>query len=95
MRPGSGDQLAPCSATAEPRPAALVGDAVKYSPTEDRKNLLAPAYRVQIDTGDPAEVNTILEAVMQRSVVLAFSLNRGMLTHGVSTPIDYLRTQAL
>jgi hypothetical protein len=90
-----GGSLAPRAATAEHRLTALIGDAVQYSPAEGRKNILPPAYRDQIDTGDPAELNAVLAEAMQKSVVLAFSLNRGMLTHGVSTPIDYLRTQAL
>jgi alpha-beta hydrolase superfamily lysophospholipase len=90
-----GGYLAPRAATAEHRPVALVVDAPVYSPAEGRKGLLPPEYRDQIDTGDPAILNAVLEADMRSDPSTAFIFNRGMLTHGVPTPIDYLRTLAL
>lgn len=90
-----GGYLAPRAATAEHRLAALIGDAVQYAPAQGRKNLLPLAYRDQIDTGDPAELNGVLEAAMRENAMTDFAMNRGMLTHGVPTPIDYLRASAL
>lgn len=89
-----GGYLAPRAATSEHRLAALIGDAVQYSPAHGRVNLLPPAYRDQIDTGDLVQLNAILEVEMRENPMLRFSLNRGMLTHGVRTPFDYLRALA-
>jgi len=89
-----GGYLAPRAATGEHRLAALIADAAQYAPGNRRTGLLPPEYRAQIDTGDPAVLNPILEGVMQQSPFIAFSLNRGMLTHGVPTPLDFLRATA-
>jgi pimeloyl-ACP methyl ester carboxylesterase len=89
-----GGYLAPRAATAEHRIAALIADAAQYAPGNRRAGLLPPEYRAQIDTGDPAVLNAILEGEMRESSVIAFTLNRGMLTHGMPTPIDVLRTVA-
>lgn len=61
------------------RTQALGGDAV------------AGGYRDQVLTGDPAVLNRVLEQEMAADPGLAFSLNRGMLTHGAATPLDYIR----
>ncbi|MGH2587448.1 MAG: alpha/beta hydrolase family protein, partial [Dehalococcoidia bacterium] len=89
-----GGYLAPRAATAEHRLAALVADAAPYSPARGRLSLLPPAYRDQADTGDPAVLNSVLEEAMRQNSYFAFAINRGMLTHGVPTPTDYVRTLA-
>lgn len=86
-----GGYLAPRAATAEHRIAALIADAAQYAPGSNVKFLLPEEYQDQVETGDPAELNAALEQEMAQSSGFAFTINRGMLTHGVSTPIDYLR----
>src|SRR5262249_52406003 len=89
-----GGYLAPRAATGEHRLAALIADAAQYTPGNRRTGLLPPEYRDQIDSGDPAVLNRILEEAMRQSAYLAFSLNRGLLTPGVATPLDFLRAMA-
>ncbi|MGH2604251.1 MAG: alpha/beta hydrolase family protein, partial [Dehalococcoidia bacterium] len=89
-----GGYLAPRAATAEHRLAAVVADAAQYTPGTKVLSLLPPAYRDQADTGDPAVLNSVLEEAMRQNSYFAFAINRGMLTHGVPTPIDYVRTLA-
>jgi alpha-beta hydrolase superfamily lysophospholipase len=89
-----GGYLAPRAASAEHRLAALVVDAPVYSPGQGRVGLLPPEYQDQIDTGDRSVLNALLEGAMRDDTSLAFILNRGMLTHGEPTPIDFLRAAA-
>ncbi|MGI8484731.1 MAG: alpha/beta hydrolase family protein [Thermomicrobiales bacterium] len=89
-----GGYLAPRAATAEHRIAALIADAAQYAPGAGAKMLLPAEYRDQLDTGDPAILNAALEAAMAQNSSLAFTFNRGMLTHGFSTPLDYLKGSA-
>lgn len=89
-----GGYLAPRAATAEHRIAALVADAAQYAPGAGAKYLLPEEYQDQMVTGDPAVLNAALEEEMAKSSAMSFTLNRGMLTHGVATPLDYLRASA-
>lgn len=86
-----GGYLAPRAATAEHRIAALVADAPQYAPGAGAKYLLPEQFRDQLDTGNPDQLNAVLRAEMAASPELAFTLDRGMLTHGFPTPLDYLR----
>jgi dienelactone hydrolase len=86
-----GGYLAPRAATAEHRIAALVADAPQYTPGPNAKYLLPAEYRDQLDTGDPAALNKVLYDEMAKDPGFAFTINRGLLTHGFETPIDYLR----
>jgi hypothetical protein len=86
-----GGYLAPRAASGEHRLAAMIADAAQYSFTNRRLLFLPEEYRDQADTGDPAVLNPLLEAAMAANPYVAFSVERGMLTHGVDTPIDYLR----
>jgi hypothetical protein len=52
---------------------------------------MPPALRELPETGDPAEINAVLDGAMAQSPGLAFSLNRDMLTHGFATPLAYVR----
>ncbi|GLZ49794.1 alpha/beta hydrolase [Actinomycetospora sp. NBRC 106375] len=89
-----GGYLAPRAATVEHRIAALVADAPQYDPGAGARYLLPEQYRDRFDTGDPDELNAVLRQEMAASPAVAFILDRGMLTHGFATPIDYLRGSA-
>lgn len=89
-----GGYLAPRAATAEHRIAALVADAAQYAPGAGAVELVPEALRPQFETGDPAVLNAALEQEMAAVPQIAFILNRGMLTHGMKTPLDYLRGSA-
>ncbi|RTL70038.1 MAG: alpha/beta fold hydrolase [Pseudonocardiaceae bacterium] len=86
-----GGYLAPRAATAEHRIAALVADAPQYTPGPNAEFLLPEQYRDQLYTGNADELNKVLRDEMAASSEMAFTLNRGMLTHGFATPLDYLR----
>lgn len=86
-----GGYLAPRAATGEHRLAAVIADAAQYAPGERAVRLLPPEYVDQLETGDPEDLNRILLEAMAQSPYLDFTLSRGLLTHGVARPIDYLR----
>jgi pimeloyl-ACP methyl ester carboxylesterase len=86
-----GGFLAPRAATAEHRVAAVIADAPQYAPGSGAAMLLPEEYRDQLDTGDDKTLNDVLYAEMNESAELAFIFNRGMLTHGYATPLEYLR----
>lgn len=89
-----GGYLAPRAATAEHRVAAVVADAAQYAPGSGAAFLLPPEYRDHLHTGDPTVLNRVLAERMRADSSVAFSLDRGMLTHGMPTPLDYLRSAA-
>ncbi|MCA9859035.1 MAG: alpha/beta hydrolase [Thermomicrobiales bacterium] len=86
-----GGYLAPRAATAEHRIAALVADSAQYDPGGTALAFFPKEYQDQILTADPGPLNDMLYGVMKENPGLAFSLERGMLTHGFSTPIEYVR----
>jgi pimeloyl-ACP methyl ester carboxylesterase len=86
-----GGYLAPRAATAEHRITALVADAAQYAPGARATALIPEEYQSQLAGGDASELNGILEAMMAQDPGFAFSMNRGMFTHGAATPVDYLR----
>lgn len=86
-----GGYLAPRAATAEHRLAAVIADAPQYSPGTNASMLLPEEYRAEAYTGDEKTLNGVLRAEMDAVPSLAFVFNRGMLTHGFDTPLDYLR----
>jgi pimeloyl-ACP methyl ester carboxylesterase len=83
--------LAPRAATAEQRLAAVIADAPQYTPGANAAILLPARYRDQLATGDADELNEVLYAEMEASPSIEFIINRGMLTHGQATPVEYLR----
>jgi pimeloyl-ACP methyl ester carboxylesterase len=89
-----GGYLAPRAATAEHRIAALIADAAQYAPGAGGKGLLPEEFQDQLETGDPAVLNAALEQGMEESPFIEFSINRGMLTHGVATPLEYVLAMA-
>lgn len=86
-----GGYLAPRAATAEHRIAALVADSAQYAPGATALAFFPEEYQQDVLTGDPAPLNEMLYGIMQKDPGLAFSLNRGMVTHGFATPIEYIR----
>lgn len=89
-----GGYLAPRAATTEHRLAAVIADAPQFAAGAGAKYLLPAQYQDQFETGDADTLNAALHAAMSASPALAFTLNRGMLTHGFATPLDYLRGSA-
>lgn len=89
-----GGYLAPRAATTEHRVAAVIADAPQFAAGAGAKYLLPAQYQDQLETGDADILNAALYAAMAASPDLAFTLNRGMLTHGFATPLDYLRGSA-
>lgn len=89
-----GGYLAPRAVTAEHRVAAVIADAAQYTPGPHAARMLPQQYRDQFDTGDPELLNDVLEQRMRVMPQLRFTIERGMLTHGVATPLDYLRAAA-
>lgn len=87
-----GGYLAPRAATREHRLAAVIADAAQYAPGPRAVSMLPPEYRDQVQPGDLADMNAELEQRMQAVPALRFTLERGMLTHGCRTPLDYLRS---
>jgi pimeloyl-ACP methyl ester carboxylesterase len=85
-----GGYLAPRAATAEHRLAALVADAAQYAPGSRVLAFIPEEYRENPTDAQIEEINEQLLAQMAQSPALAFSLERGMLTHGYDRPVDYL-----
>lgn len=86
-----GGYLAPRAATAEHRLVAVVADAPQFAPGANAALLLPEEYRADLYTGDVAELDRAVRARMEQSPGLDFTMNRGMLTHGYTTPVEYLR----
>ncbi|MBB1023378.1 MULTISPECIES: alpha/beta hydrolase family protein [unclassified Dietzia] len=87
-----GGHLAPRAATAEHRLAAVIADAPQYAPGANAALLLPEDHRDDLATGEADDdLNAAVRAGMAQSPGLAFSVGRGMLTHGCATPVDYLR----
>lgn len=86
-----GGYLAPRAATAEHRVAAVIADAAQYAPGASGATMMPPTLRDQLDSGDPQALNEALYAAMAQSPALEFVFNRGMLTHGFTTPLEYVR----
>ncbi len=91
-----GGYLAPRAASFEPRLAALIADPGQLSLFEEMKRRLPPfAARRLMDR--EGVVSRILEFVLSRRlrhVSQGWALRRGLLVHGLKTPIDYLRLTA-
>jgi pimeloyl-ACP methyl ester carboxylesterase len=91
-----GGYLAPRAASFEPRLAALIADPGELSLFEEMKRRLPPfAARRLMDL--EGVVPRILEFVLSRRLrhtSQGWALRRGLLVHGLKTPIDYLRLTA-
>jgi dienelactone hydrolase len=86
-----GGYLAPRAATAEHRIAAVIADSAQYDPGANALGLFPKEYQEDVLHGDPAPLNEMLLGIMKENPGMAFSLNRGMFTHGFATPIEYIR----
>jgi dienelactone hydrolase len=86
-----GGYLAPRAATAEHRIAALVADSAQYDPGGAALARFPKELHHEILNGDPKPLNELLDGLMREEPGMAFALERGMLTHGFATPIDYIR----
>jgi pimeloyl-ACP methyl ester carboxylesterase len=91
-----GGYLAPRAASFEPRLAALIADPGQLSLFEEMKRRLPPfAARRLMDR--EGLVSRLLEFALSRRlrhVSQGWALRRGLLVHGLKTPIDYLRLTA-
>ncbi|MGD9893210.1 MAG: alpha/beta hydrolase family protein [Dehalococcoidia bacterium] len=85
-----GGYLAPRAATGEHRLAACIADPGLYSPGALAPLMVPEPLRAHLNDGDPKGFASAFQEIMQNPSV-AFSINRGMLVHGVATPLDYLR----
>lgn len=85
-----GGYLAPRAATAEHRIAALIADAAQYDPGARAMTMLPPEYRDLVTDRNIEGLNQVLAVAMQQSPFLAFAMNRGMLTFGVSSPAEFV-----
>ncbi len=88
-----GGYLAPRAASAEPRLAACIADPGEFSLLEEFKSRVPRFLARQIPHGNPlvlALLNVILRRRM-RHLTAGWGLRRGLWTHGVKTPLDYLR----
>lgn len=86
-----GGYLAPRAATAEHRIAALIADSAQYDPGGAALARFPKELHHEILHGDPGPLNVLLDGLMKAESGMAFALERGMLTHGFATPIEYIR----
>lgn len=88
-----GGYLAPRAATAEHRLAACVADPGQYAPAAQLHAMIPGLARGLVQSGPTAVVGPLIAQAMRRPA-LAFTINRGMLVHGYSTPLEYIRGYA-
>ncbi len=91
-----GGYLAPRAASFETRTAALIADPGELSLFEEMKRRLPP-FAVHRLMDREGLVPRVLEFVLSRRlrhVSQGWALRRGLLVHGLKTPIDYLRLTA-
>jgi len=91
-----GGYLAPRAASFEPRLAALIADPGQLSLFEEMKHRLPPFAARRLMDGEGI-VSRLLEFALSRRlrhVSQGWALRRGLLVHGLKTPIDYLRLTA-
>ncbi|MCC6704293.1 MAG: alpha/beta hydrolase [Thermomicrobiales bacterium] len=87
-----GGYLAPRAATAEHRIGAVIADAAQYDPAARAPMLLPEDLRPLLASGDDdTTLSAWLESAMASSPEIAFSMNRGMLTHGLASPLEYVQ----
>lgn len=88
-----GGYLAPRAASGEPRLAACIADPGEFSLLEELKNRLPGFVARELPNGNPfilALLNLILRRRM-RHPTAGWSLRRGLLVHGVKSPMAYVR----
>jgi pimeloyl-ACP methyl ester carboxylesterase len=85
-----GGYLAPRAATVEHRLAACIADPGLLSPAAVAQQMVPPQLRDALARGDEAALQTVFAQMLQNPVG-AFSLHRGMLVHGVGSPLAYLK----
>jgi pimeloyl-ACP methyl ester carboxylesterase len=88
-----GGYLAPRAATAEHRLAACIVDPGLLSPATGAQMMLPVQLRDALARGDDAALQPVGDQMLQ-SPAGAFSMHRGMLVHGVDSPLAYLRAMA-
>jgi alpha-beta hydrolase superfamily lysophospholipase len=85
-----GGYLAPRAAASEHRLAACIADPGLLAPGALAQKMVPAPLQEAFTRNDGAALESVFAAMMQ-SPTGAFSLNRGMLVHGVDTPLAYLR----
>jgi dienelactone hydrolase len=85
-----GGYLAPRAATVEHRLAACIADPGLLAPGAIVQKMVPAALQEAFARNDAATLEPVFAQMMQ-SPMGAFTLNRGMLVHGVATPLAYLR----
>jgi pimeloyl-ACP methyl ester carboxylesterase len=88
-----GGYLAPRAASAEPRLAACIADPGEYSLFEELKTRLPGFIARELPNGNRLMLG-LVERIMRgrmRKLTAGWGLRRGLWTHGLDSPMDYLR----
>ena len=91
-----GGYLAPRAASGNPLLAACIADPGQYSLIEEARTRLPAFLARQLPDGNPFLLETLdkLLSLRLRHPTKGWALRRGLWTHGVERPIDYLRLTA-
>jgi len=91
-----GGYLAPRAATGEPRIAALIADPGEYSLYDLMLRRMPPFLARRLNGKDGLALSLLnwLLTRRMRHLTEGWGLRRGLWTHGVKTPLDYLRLTA-
>jgi alpha-beta hydrolase superfamily lysophospholipase len=85
-----GGYLAPRAATAEYRLAACIADPGLLSPAAGVQAMVPAELRDAVASENETALQPFFDQMMQ-SPTGAFTMRRGVLVHGVATPLEYLR----
>ena len=88
-----GGYLAPRAASGEPRLAACIADPGEFSLFEEFKSRMPGFIARAISNGNPL-VLALLDVILRRRMrhtTAGWGLRRGLWTHGVKNPLDYIR----
>lgn len=85
-----GGYLAPRAASSEQRLAACIADPALLTPGDLAQKMVPAAMQEAFARGDAATLQPLFDQMLQ-SPMGAFTLQRGMLVHGVDSPLAYLR----
>jgi len=91
-----GGYLAPRAASAEPRLAACIADPGEYSLLDEFKTRMPGPVARQLPNGHPV-VLALMDRVLRRRMrhlTAGWGLRRGLWTHGLRTPLEYVRLTA-
>jgi pimeloyl-ACP methyl ester carboxylesterase len=88
-----GGYLAPRAASGEPRLAACIADPGEFSLFEEFKSRMPAFIARELPNGNPL-ILALLSAILRRRMrhtTAGWGLRRGLWTHGVKSPLAYLR----